>query len=1278
MESTKLWATENKDLRVLLREYYRAFAFAEAYSRFFQGSANTVPEFTYAYWQERIQKATTKELYIQESGDLDARIRELPEDGIADSGQARAALEGANFNRNRNEFRKTGVLMGLDSEAFEAFALRTSRNGVWEQINDKDDRRTDQERDNLTYNTGVPYSKVSVPSETRYPEYIPMLQVYTTRFPDIEAREGRFLFMSQPAFAAYLFNRTYNGTTKTYGEASPYLLLAQNLAGDSLAIVNAQQGLPSLSPDTDVDAEVNRQLDISSEFLTRFSNLVSNPSLVTDPPRAGIFKTISRDSDIPSAAQRAGTLPLQVFYASPQTKRGLEGFISGFVTNRLPQYDEIIEPLLLSEDFDLTGDLWERAVRGERDAILKFFNVDTGDATELPDAPEYDDVFDASLDRKVGEKYRKEVEAARRNLTPRDMQCYLLENIKTLTDQRQKGAKYAPTYKNVKTVSSQQPALLTNLLRHGLHGTAIQKLLNLCPDVYGLLVPTIRLFRVDYDDNGNVRQIPIGKTKRTVDAEAELLVPNFIDSDDVKNILLGKRGRMAGSGIKSFSWSLDGTQPAEVDNNIRANLQLFFQSANDFFNGAKQAGQVGPNQMPQPNFLDLIINSPGLAKNKTNTSTKTPAQHLNRQYDGANFRIKAVVGWAKPKDSVISQIRNAPSGLADIIEKTQTTYFLQCVRHNLDFREDGTVTLDIEYVAALAGILSAPKANILAPSTESILESLTEIDANLDATEGNSDRQQARKEELLEQRDAVIAQDRLIKYKKLLRQMFAGASPKVYQLAVDINDMLRIPWEELSPEQRAARAKRKQGESESLVITSPQELNLTLLNAVGASLAQGGTVDAAAQFSQEEQKRYKDIITRRTEFKYVPFMFLGDLIDNVIEQTTVNNNGQKLNFTTFLSNTDLIDPLMALRIKGFADLDKVSLRDVGFLQKLRQSDPLAFRDQSGVVLSVNIGDIPISLDAFQVWFKNNVIKKDLDKFYLLYFIKKLCADLITGAFDSDCFGDDLRINQRFDAHPISIAGADRMGQNINAPDLGKKMEITPATRASKTHNCIVILPTDSRPSNLNGKEKEDLPKGIHHHHIGASCGLVKKLTFSREDQEYLREGKIQKEGALGPEQLRELYSVTLEMVGNNLYENGQYIYVSPTLLDADKDDLDYLGLHGYYMITSVASTITESGFNTTIQALHQGVNFKGNPEVTALEIYQGPAEASLPNTAPDWVPPAVLDSALDEVYGPVGKLSAAQPDQSGPQGNAAPSYDKALKLYSAPIERIPNLSGGDN
>lgn len=141
--------------------------------------------------------------------------------------------------------------------------------------------------------------------------------------------------------------------------------------------------------------------------------------------------------------------------------------------------------------------------------------------------------------------------------------------------------------------------------------------------------------------------------------------------------------------------------------------------------------------------------------------------------------------------------------------------------------------------------------------------------------------------------------------------------------------------------------------------------------------------------------------------------------------------------------------------------------------------------------------------------------------------------------------------------------------------------------------------------------------------LGASCGLLKELNFSREEQPYLREAKIQKDGALGAEQLRELFSVDIKMVGNNLFKNGQLTYVNPVLINTTEEQLRLLGLHGYYLITAVKSEVTEGGFTTTLKALQEGIEFPADSKAVQDDTAETPEPSNSVNPAQDQFVPLV-------------------------------------------------------
>lgn len=1211
---------ENRLLHLILM-YYRAIAAEEAYQEF------TAPAPDGIYNSGSIREDIA--LATQHLTFEDVR-------GIQNLEQVKAALEGANFPANRGKFRKVGVVTGVDPEHYggDWGVELEDTSGLWGMLTsnpsvdmgmDADETTLRAAKDDLYYNTGEQVRAGGNPDfgqpvlANSNPPVPPAGQVggpYPGHY-------GLYEYIMSPRVAQFLLAKDPAATSTSGLIKLSLTTLEQHQVYQSM--VAAEAPLPTDGAANITQFDNSQLIDARSVLLERvITKVQARPAKWQDfrPDaqttfnirailnRGESYQTFARV--IKMVHKFAPFRPKEQSDDEPEA-RATYRYIKDLVTdNKISTlYDELIKEAgrLLGGPYE---DYREEYVKDEIKAIKEFFGVPGADGTELTDAPALATVEEVVKEEQAGSQARKGIAAAARRLTALDMQCYLLEHIRSIHGQRVDPAgKFTSDYKHVTQVATDNqsgPALLINAIRTGHIGEAsMEVLLNLCPDVYALLQPYIRIYRVDYDTEGKVKGEPL-----------ELHIPNFLgdnlQSAGVNNITTSLRGRAAGSGLRSFSWELKGVQPAEVDNNITAKMEIYFQSIDDFFRGASQAGDSGA-----PNFLDLIINSPAVKKDKktaANRSSKCARKNRYRHYEGENYRIKVVAGWAVPDENSLKHataniIGGDVSALKNAISSTQVALYLQQVRHNLNFQEDGSVILDIDYQASLAGLLTGPTANILSDSPTVLkdkLKGLKEESARLRDLSQPTAQDKQNLEEYTELRKKILEEDRLIKYRKFLQGLLAqdcNTASRIYSMPVDLNELLLSPYSSLTPEQRAARAKRRSDPSFSTSIATPDALNLTLLGAFNKAQKLEGEKTVGEVFDESEQARYIAIQEKREQFKFIPFMFLGDLIDNVVEQIKINNGGTALNFRTLLADADIVDPLIAMQILNFDCLDEGDIRDQGFLRKLKETDIFSFKGLNGVQIKINLGDIPISLDAFQVWFKDNVIKKDRDKYYLLHFIKSICGDLISKAFDSDCFGADYNFKQRFDAQPLTLKKSS-LSPKISAAALGRHMPMATA-HAGNTIPALIVMPTDSRPSNLKGEYDDDHARGIYHHYIGAACGPLKTLSFNREDQEFLREMKIQKEGALGPEQLRELYSANIELMGNNLYQNGAYIYINPTLVDATKEELDYLGLHGYYLVTSVSSKITPEGFDTSITALHEGIEFGENPTTTP-EVFAGNAE----------------------------------------------------------------------
>ena len=804
------------------------------------------------------------------------------------------------------------------------------------------------------------------------------------------------------------------------------------------------------------------------------------------------------------------------------------------------------------------------------------------------------------------EEARAEAEKKKNTREPIDYQCVLLENVHRIK-------RDYPTFKNVTILKDPQgnEGTLMSRIQHGGRTDEIREILNLCPEVYASLLPYLRLSRVDYKKDDPT----------TIDEEVPLEIPNFLSPNDVDQITKGQIGRAPGAGIKSFSWSLDGVQPAEVDNNITATLVIYFQSLNDFFKGAETSPNRYAAQRPnKATFLDLIINAPTSRTVGTSNSTRPPnvckPTGTNLKYDGGGFRIKVCAGWTCPDNlsTMFPHLANKAELIKKAIDATRVSLYLQQVRHNLEFNQNGSLTLTVTYQAAISGMATSEKFNILKttqqslPSTDSdkldeLLKKLKEERSGNagDETDSQLESKNKKIDELLEKINNLQQKDKKLKYQALLDGLYR--SNKIRALRVANTDLLIPDLKYLTEEERREYFKNRASAS-----TDKAKINsVTGVGSDALKALENPDNESAKEAGEEAEKKVdpeKAPEIDRTQQTDIHFMYLGDIIDNVLSQIQENNEISDLDYQIFMQKIKFIDLSKAFQL---SDSDLTVLSKCSNATAVAQ---LGEPNLNNIYELLPISEIPISMDLFQTWFIDRVIKPERNKYYLLHFLKDLTSSLVTNALRAGCYGTKFRIYQRFDIQPINYS-LKRPAIPTSVKDLGAaQARLTCDESPDNTRNGMVMYSTDSKGVGLTGDFDKDLEQGIYHQYIGASCGLLKELNFSREEQPYLREAKIQKDGALGAEQLRELFSVDIKMVGNNLFKNGQLTYVNPVLINTTKEQLRLLGLHGYYLVTAVKSEVTEGGFTTTLKALQEGIEFPTDNKAVQDDATETPEQSN--------------------------------------------------------------------
>ena len=982
------------------------------------------------------------------------------------------------------------------------------------------------------------------------------------------------------------------------------------------------------------------------------------PLIAHQPFRENDFEAIRNDSNAVAAkALTTNKSASKAWKAMADEFFGDSGNSFQLADHLYTRYIDGDENKALWGDSDSSSDTYRRNFAIAIETILDFFGagqVEKPTAIEERDESHLDTIAGGD-ETEFSEEQQKKI-LSYKALKPFDFQCFLMENIDFLsTFQEQKVASVDGAYEHLITLKG-TPGNLVSQINHGGKSAEVEQILNLTPTVQGLLVPYIKLYRVDYDPKHRSRIIK----------QQEIPIPNFLDPSDIAQLTGKGSGRYKGFGLKSFNWKLDGVQPATVDNNISANLSFYFQSVNDLFQGSLAAGQRIPNP------LDLLISPRTMKKilpdgrpdgiepspSSSEARCKLVEDNIHQQYDGASFRIKVVAGWATPPNIGELMPDSEPDeilALQRAIDDSRVSLFLQQTRHNLNFKQDGTVELSIDYIAALTGLLTSQSADILGARQEEMEARLKKIQATIKEIERDGVESSEKKQlkAALKAKNDLINEDKLKKYKRFLSALYGrdtenqdvSRSPRLYTVQVNPSELIQPRLGEIvDPEWRAQNALRKMSpnaDTRGYKLWRQDQLG----EGVGANTDLLSQVTEAIQEKHQIDKKLSDKISEQfksdwegtlgaNEDIYIPYFYLGDLIDSIVanNQDIFNAKGTSHpNYMTFLGSVDIINPLLIFMAKNAQEVacaDKIN--DAELINNLRKKGYIFSTNPSSegggaIKMRLNIGSIPISLDAFNIWFKDNVIKKGKNTYYLAHFLKDICG-LITESLGKTCAGDNVVNQIRFDTSVVHYkrrTGIDR-GSNIAVSKLARAKgrlnpgnDVPPEGTEPKDRkkwgaiSGLVLYSTDARPESRNGAYLIDLNDGIYHNYLGSSAGLIKNINFNRVDQPYLREANIQKHGHLGAQQLRELYSAEMDMVGNNLFKNGQYTYIWPTLISSDDKFAKLLGLGGYFLITGVNHTISSTGYNVKVSALQEGLKLGGG-NVAKAEAFEDVEPADPP------------------------------------------------------------------
>ncbi len=735
----------------------------------------------------------------------------------------------------------------------------------------------------------------------------------------------------------------------------------------------------------------------------------------------------------------------------------------------------------------------------------------------------------------------------------------------------------------------------------------LREFLDISPAALATLQPKVRLYKLVYGSQDSRNPI----------ASPEFIFDDFYSRSNIDDIFGSDTfKRIGGAGISEVSWNLNGKNPAESDKAIDVSMKFEFQTAADLlgsrFNptdGTLNNLDLDENGLAtdgldmQANFIDLILHPPTFDDSQ---GVKARLSSQRGQYVPKFYRIRLDVGWAIPQldnARLPGMSPRATEQLLQDLKKQKMSLILNLVSHNFDIKENGAISLTVEYAGALESSINGNDANILAlldrkknsplmqdqeERIESKRQRISEMNEYIECLRlENPDDEEAQKykdniEDLQEEiKDGEQEAEEILSEQReeIYKQFLTAINEEVQTIELsksEIEDWLEsVTTDSVRPK------------VDGLMNEDGTFKDLSGEDAQNASDAEKAVEEAA----DEDTEKVEDVIKEAEEAQqdpskgYVQFLFLGDILNAAC--TIMNPHLNK------------------------------SVGDSVII-----SGPVVIHHPRGMRFQINLADVPISYSDFQAFFMEVVVRKQIATYPLKQFFKDILERLVKKVLQpSECFdaGKEQRtINIAMNNFMITKTMANMNGLRVNYSfptrrfHIGTLDTVIPEDIDNEPMvNCLLFHAINFKASELRAKpygdengEYDDSAKGVYHFYIGAEGGIVKSIDYSRTDVEGLREARQADARNLG--QIRDVYNASVKLTGNSLFYPGMKVFLNPPMgfgrpeadgngasLPSGVEPASYgslanlLGIGGYYDIISVDSSISRGGqYETTLKCIH--------------------------------------------------------------------------------------------
>ena len=859
------------------------------------------------------------------------------------------------------------------------------------------------------------------------------------------------------------------------------------------------------------------------------------------------------------------------------------------------------------EDFEDAAEDARKAFKKELKEDWGFFdpNAIVGDPTEML-ATEMEKLVSRSLEDFEAELYRRDPE----KLFYRE-QCFLLTYIGLISEDKRRRQKMvhkigggwgAPEIALDKPFSRKRLPYTTVFLAAGdyqwkgnasllmdgdpyafLNKLAVSKnlgpLLNINSEMLSTLQPYIRLFKVEFDEEtGEEKDIEISFEPAFTTFEQELFT-----RQDVRN---------SGTGLKSFQFTYDGSNPFGAKKSIKATLKLFSNSFDELM-------------MPRPSptrgilyrYVDLAIKTFNKGESKLDNII-----YQNEELAKLNFRLKAQVGYSIPKNTASYSTRTDMLALQNALRDSVVTLNLIPTVHDFAFDELGRVNFTINYLAYVEDTFSQAKFNVFSEKYFAVKRIIRDLKMKYYSSEC----------------EGKAIDDIKKSYAMNAAEELSDSLSNLFTTMMEREKTYYMP---LSTEQ-----------IKKFVSFGPFATEDIFGKRSPKILTEGDYTKSLEKSINDGLKTYKDRFSNPDPFtdkeervisaslaamdpekNILSFFYVSDLIDIILE-----NIETELREVPTLLASEMPD-LLSRGVS--ADQIEEKIKEYkNYLRSFKKTrfllGPVEFVDHSDSSKSmfVNLGDIPISVKYFFEWITSTMLDRDNNFYSLTTFMNEFFNDLVSKFLNNDrCF--DYSVKQRTRLNQATLLSSahghkdritavyvrnQRTRMNIDEVEIQAHLPlirtfgnvsnsaVSTIDSADETNYMIYFVGRTLPTEQMRGIRTEDEKKGIFHYQIGRDAGLVKDIKLTKTQTPGLQEVRFEQEGYDGLEQLRVVYDAQIESYANVNTFPGSYCYIDPAgyapTTHPGKLDLTKYGVGGYYMIVKSEHTFAPGKADSIIEA----------------------------------------------------------------------------------------------